>query len=227
MLKNRIKHFVGRSPSFFFPFYKIFGPKKNRVLLFDDNTKLVIEGFPRSANTFAVVAFEQAQSSTVKLAHHLHIEAQLMQAAAHDIPAVALLRNPEDSFRSLLVRHPETPVSWIIQRYIHFYTAVKNLGPKCLIVSYEDITNDMGAIVETINRRFDKNFDVPVHSDVMVSQVFQQIESYNKRVNQGKESHVARPSEERKRLAKDIDFTGHEEDIQKAIELYESLKPGH
>ena len=32
---------------------------------------LVIEGFPRSANTFAVVAFRQAQERYVPIAHHL------------------------------------------------------------------------------------------------------------------------------------------------------------
>lgn len=224
MLKNRIKHFVGRFPSLFFPFYKVFGPRKNQKLLFDSNTELVIEGFPRSANTFAVVAFEQAQLTPVNLAHHLHVESQLTIAAKHGVPAVALLRNPEDSFRSLLIRHPDTPVSWIIQRYIHFYTAVKNAEPNCLVVEYEDIISDMGKVVDKINKHFDKNFTVPVHDEKMTKRVFEQIESFNKKVNQGRESHVARPSDERKKQAKEIDFTGHEKNIRLATALYESLK---
>lgn len=226
MLKNRFKHFIGRYPFVFFPFYKLLAPKPNLRLLYSNDTDLVIEGYPRSANTFSVVAFELAQSKTVKIAHHLHVEAQLIKAATENKPAVALLRNPEDSFRSLLVRHPETSISWAVNRYIQFYTAVKKLGENCLIVNYEDAIHDMGAVVELINKRFGSNFDVPVHDEAMVKNVFSEIESINQRIYQGKESHIGRPSNERKKIAQNIDFTGYEKEIRCATELYESIKKG-
>lgn len=224
MLKNRFKHYIGRYPSIFFPIYRMFAPGKNQKLLFQSDTELVIEGFPRSANTFAVVAFEQAQSRRVKLAHHLHVEAQLVQAAAENKPAVALLRKPEDCFRSLMIRHPETPLHWAIQRYIHFYSAVKKLGPKCLVVNYEEVISDMGSIVKKINKHFGSDFDVPVHNDGMVKNAFSEVESINQRIDQGKESHVARPSSERKEQAQKLDLSGYEEDINIAIDLYNCLK---
>lgn len=223
MLKNRIKHFIGRFPSIFVPFYKLVGPGRNQKLLYGDDTELVIEGFPRSANTFAVVAFEQAQSRPVKSAHHLHVEAQLVKAALDNKPAVALIRNPEDCFRSLLIRHPRTPVMWAVNRYIHFYTAVEKLGDKCLVVTYEDVTKDMGAVIRRINSRFNTDYDVPVHDDEMVKKVFKEVESINKSLDQGKESHVARPSNERKVLAEKIDFTNYEKEIDCANKLYEAL----
>lgn len=225
MLKNRIKHFVGRFPTIFFYFYKIFGPPKNRKLLFDDATEIVIEGFPRSANTFAVVSFEQAQSTPVKVAHHLHVEAQLAAAAKRGIPAVAILRKPEDSFRSLLIRHPGTPINWAMQRYIYFYTMVKKLGDGCLIVEYDDVITDMGLVVDKINQHFNTSFSSPKHNDEMVNTAFKAIEGYNKKSNDGKESHIARPSNERKKIAKDINFIDHEEKLHLATKLYESLKP--
>ena len=224
MLKNRIKHFVGQYPSLFFRFYRMFGPANNQKLLYGHDTEIVIEAFPRSANTFAVITFEQAQSRQVKIAHHLHVEAQLVQAAAENIPAVALIRNPEDSFRSLLVKHPETPVGWIINRYIQFYTAVNNLGTKCLVVKYEDVIHDMSAVVELINARFGCDFDVPVHNDAMVKNAFNKIESISRNMNQGKESQVARPSEERKKMAQSIDFSAYKKEIRRANDLYESIK---
>ena len=211
-------------PLLFFRFYKIFAPNNNQKLLYANDTELVIEGFPRSANTFAVVTFKQAQSRPVKMAHHLHVEAQLVQAAKENKPAVALLRNPEDSFRSLMIRHPETPVYWAIQRYIHFYSAIKKLGSKCLVVTYEEVISDMGGVVEKINKRFGTDFDVPIHDDGMVKNVFLEVESINKRIDQGKESHVARPSDERSEQSQKLNLSGYETDINKAMELYNCLK---
>ncbi|MDH5765948.1 MAG: sulfotransferase [Gammaproteobacteria bacterium] len=193
------------------------------MLLCNDDTEIVIEGFPRSANTFSVVAFMQAQSSPVKVAHHLHVEAQLMYAAKRGIPAIALIRTPEDSFRSLLIRHPESAPDWMIARYIKFYAAVRKLGDKCLVVKYEDVIGDMGGIISRINSHFGTKFDVPVHDETMVKSVFKEIEAINQRIYQGKESHIGRPSEERKQLAKEIDFSGLEAEISKANALYESM----
>jgi len=50
--------YVGRHPFLFYNFYRL--KPSRRDLLVDRRTRIVIEGFPRSGNTFAVVAFEQA-----------------------------------------------------------------------------------------------------------------------------------------------------------------------
>ena len=49
----------------------VLGSDQKRML-YSKETELVIEGFPRSANTFAVLAFDYAQPDDVKLAHQLH-----------------------------------------------------------------------------------------------------------------------------------------------------------
>jgi hypothetical protein len=54
-------------------------------------TQLVIEGYPRLGNTFAVVAFLQAQKEDVRIAHHLHAPAQVIRAARWRIPTIVLI----------------------------------------------------------------------------------------------------------------------------------------
>src|SRR5207247_8264431 len=44
-------------------------------------TEICIEGFPRSGNTFAVIAFQQAQTRTVSIAHHVHAPGSVIGAA--------------------------------------------------------------------------------------------------------------------------------------------------
>ncbi|WP_436638024.1 hypothetical protein [Microbaculum sp. FT89] len=66
------------------------------------DTDIVIEGFPRSANSTTVTHFRLRQSRPVAIAHHKHHAAQLIRAADWGIPAVALVRPPRDAVVSLL-----------------------------------------------------------------------------------------------------------------------------
>ena len=51
-------------PRSFFSLYS--ARRRYRGLLVDENTQLVVEGFPRSGNTFAVFAFRYAQQNDVE-----------------------------------------------------------------------------------------------------------------------------------------------------------------
>lgn len=46
----------------------------------------LIEGFPRSGNTFAVAAFDLAQARPVEVAHHGHASAQVIEAVRRTSP---------------------------------------------------------------------------------------------------------------------------------------------
>src|SRR5687768_15078094 len=69
-------------------------------------TELVIEAFPRSGNTFAVVAFQLAQARPVKIAHHLHAAAQVTRGVRLRKPTLVLIRDPLKAVSSHLVREP-------------------------------------------------------------------------------------------------------------------------
>src|SRR5579885_65924 len=71
--------------------------------LVDENTDVVIEGYMRCGNYFAVYAFEHAQPGRVRIAHHFHAPAQLMVAARLGVPSILLLRHPRDAVLSALV----------------------------------------------------------------------------------------------------------------------------
>src|SRR5262245_32533170 len=59
------------------------------------DTEAIIEGFPRSANTFAATAFQLAQTKPVRVAHHLHVPSQIIAGARWGIPTIVLVRDPE------------------------------------------------------------------------------------------------------------------------------------
>ncbi|MGD1922294.1 MAG: hypothetical protein ACFCAD_27420 [Pleurocapsa sp.] len=55
----------------------------------EKDTDIVIEGYPRSGNTFASSAVRIAQTKPVKIAYRLHAPTQLICAAKMVIPAIA------------------------------------------------------------------------------------------------------------------------------------------
>jgi hypothetical protein len=57
---------AGKHPAAFYGLYRL--ARKDRARVVTPETELVIEGFPRSANTFARVAFNRAQKGKVRIA---------------------------------------------------------------------------------------------------------------------------------------------------------------
>src|SRR6266487_5999519 len=102
MLRTRVSEHPGLYLSFARRKYP--GPSPEVI---SSDTELVIDGYTRSASTFAVYAFQLSQEKPVRLAHHLHAPAQLIAAARRGVPALVLIREPQGAILSQLVREPD------------------------------------------------------------------------------------------------------------------------
>jgi hypothetical protein len=218
LLLYRIRTFSVRHPWLFYTLYSL--SPRNRRLMIRGDTELVIEGFPRSANTFAVVAFQYAQERDVQLAHHLHAQAQVLRGVEYGIPVCVLIREPTNAVRSLLVRHPHIPVRMALKAYIDFYTDILPLRDNCVIATFDEVTNDFGTVIERINKRFDTDFALFEPSLDALRQVISQIEAINRHVDKGMEEYVALPSEKRERLKRKITIAGSNDLARKAYGIY-------
>jgi len=118
-------------------------PKTRQITVFKD-TEIVIEGFPRSANTFAVAAFTFAQGRPVKIARHLHASAQVIEAVRREIPCIVLIRKPRDAVLSLLVREPHILPEQAPKDYIRFYRSIAPYRGKFVVGRFEEVTTDFG-----------------------------------------------------------------------------------
>lgn len=120
-------------------------------------TDIVIEGYPRSANTFAVEAFRLLNGSDVRLAHHLHVPLQIKRAAKMKKPVLLLIRAPEDaviaqSLCGILSLKEE------LQLYINFYEGVMPFIDCVELVLFEEVTSDFGNVMVRLNQRFGSSF---------------------------------------------------------------------
>lgn len=154
---------------------------KQKELFFSKSTEIVIEGFPRSANTFAVVAFEQMQNEAVNIAHHLHAPAQLILASKNKVPAILLIREPKDALISLMIMRLNSsnlsPLNFI-NSYINFYSVLIPYLDDFVITDFKEIISDLSGVIIRVNKKFEKNFQTKILSD---SQVFTEISKISKR----------------------------------------------
>ncbi len=220
-LKSKIKHTAGRYPAIFFPLYFCLSPShhKNNLLL-RSGIEIVIEGFPRSANTFAVVAFNFSQGRDVPMAHHLHVEAQILRGAELGIPVIALIRHPVDAINSLMVRHPGS-IDDYAKRYVEFYSTVLRVADKVVIADFNDVISDFGAVIQRVNKKYLTQYYIFEHSQENMDSVFKKIDQINERTDGGKLTHVARPVVGRQNTVSKL--AANDPRIHDAVVLYERL----
>ncbi|WP_456426212.1 hypothetical protein [Rhodocaloribacter sp.] len=196
-VKNSFRAYVGRYPALFYPLYGM--RPITRRLGVKRNTQLVIEGFPRSANSFAVTAFESAQRRPVRIAHHLHVPAQVIRGVAWGLPTLVLMRNPVDAVLSLILREPYRSPEQCFREYVAFYRSIESLRDCFVVGEFREVTGNLGRVIERLNDAFGTAYFPFEHSPENVAQVFRTLERLEMEDGAVKELAVARPSVERER----------------------------
>lgn len=196
---------LGEVPSLFLPYARArYGRDRDGFpFAFDSTTEVVIEGFPRSGNSFAVEAFRFAQARRVSIAHHLHVPAQVIAAARMHVPALVLIRRPEDALVSYSVRAPHLPLAAIARHYLRFYSGIHRHRRAFVVADFDEVTSDFGAVIRRVNVRFRSRFEEFPHTEANVQMCFRRIDEDNARKFGGGRvlgAWVARPSEEREAM---------------------------
>jgi hypothetical protein len=124
-----------------------------------DATELVIDGFTRSAVTFATIAFQLAQRRPVRVAHTLHSAGHLTAAASRGVPAIVTIRDPDDVALSTVIREPYVTLALVLDAYTRFYERLTRHRGRLAIAPFDVITSDFGRVIQDVNARFGTAFD--------------------------------------------------------------------
>jgi hypothetical protein len=145
-------------------------------------TDVVIEGFPRSGNTFAVGAFRMAQIVKPLIAHHHHVPAQVIAGAKKGIPVLLLIREPDEAVLSYVVRYPHLALSQALRHYIRFYSRCLPYRSDVVTASFDEVTSDMGAVTRRLNERFRTAFAEFEHTEANVARCFDEMQDHERDV---------------------------------------------
>jgi hypothetical protein len=120
-------------------------------------TELVVEGFPRSANTSVAVQFAAAHPDA-RLSSHLHTPRSLARASRFGVPALLLVRDPDAAVASLRAMMPGlTPhAGYDAWRRYHRH-ALRNVGG-CLVVDFAQATGSFAELMALTDARFGTSF---------------------------------------------------------------------
>jgi len=178
--RHRLRTHVTEHPALYLPI-----ARAKRALRLDvrdlqrqvinSRTELVIEGYTRCGTTFAVYALQLSQERPVWLAHHWHAPAQLIEAAHRKIPALLVIRRPEDAILSQLVREPNVTIHDALVAYSRFYECLLPYRHSFVVGEFEQVTHEFGPVIRKLNARFGTSFAEFVHTDANVRECLELI----------------------------------------------------
>jgi hypothetical protein len=126
------------------------------------DTELVFDGYTRAASTYLVYAFQLAQERPVRMAHHLHAPAQLIEAARRGLPTLVLVREPEESALSQAVQEPHVTVRDALFAHARFHERLLPYRDAFVVADFDEVTRDVRPAVQRLNDRFGTAYRLPV-----------------------------------------------------------------
>lgn len=145
--------------------YMILARSSGRLGLINKSTKLVIEGYPRSGNSFCEAAIRLSQGLDYALAHHTHASAHVLYALQKQIPCAVLYREPLAAAASLATQLPgHFKVDDLFQEYVKFYKPLIH-REEVMFVSFDHLISDVAGVLASIEKRFNLGWELDLESD--------------------------------------------------------------
>lgn len=156
-LRRRLRNQLAEADRLYLPLARLARPAH----AVGPDTQLVVEGFPRSANSWIEGCVREAWPG-LRVAQHLHAAASLRAAARRGLPAMLLLRAPDAAVASLLLREPAVyDPSLGFEEYVRFHAGLTGAVDRLLVVPFEAATGPFPAVAQALVARFALDWPAP------------------------------------------------------------------
>lgn len=161
------------------------------------DSKIVIEGFFRSGNTYALAAFRVANPKG-RFQGRLHAPVNVRRAVRLGRPTLVLIRRPADAAISMAIRLPEVTVREALADYVSFYRTILPVRAQIVVADFGRVVADFGSVIADVNRRFGTDFALYERTEENERRTVELVEKWD-RDERGlvDEMRVPRPSAER------------------------------
>ena len=162
------------------------------------DTEIVIDGYPRSGNSFAVRALREPEGRMVNVAAFKHYSSNAILGVKKKKAVVVVVRDPEQAVTSLAVMAPYLSMRQLLHRWVLFHKRVWPYRAGMVVATFDQITQDFGAVTRRVNQRFGTHFAEFQHTEENVKKIFDRFaEQHRKRHGKIIESTIPRPSPQR------------------------------
>jgi hypothetical protein len=149
-----------------------------------------------------VAAFRLAQGRPVEVAHHTHAPGHVLEALRLHVPAIVLVREPEDAVLEFALVRPTLTVRQALRGWVRFYTTLFPHRHRFVIGPFPEVTTDFGAVIRRVNETFGSAFVPFDHTEENERECFRQMDAFwggRMGARPEIERYVGRPSEVRER----------------------------
>lgn len=173
----RTRYTLGAHPALYYPQSRLrYGGRPDYLI--DDRTQLVIEAFGRSASTFAALAIQSAQAEPIRIARNTHAAAQVVEAAERRLPTLVIVRKPVEAAAAHMARR-RIPARLPLEAWIRYHRRVESVRDSVLIASFDDVTKDLGHVIDRLNARFGTSLAPWEHTPENARGILAEIERSN------------------------------------------------
>ena len=223
-IKNLIWYWFGNELKWLWPF-KVWSYFKPGIGIVTSNSRICIEGFPRSGNTF-LFAIACQLIDPEKVAHHLHHCAQIAEALRLKVPVFFIVRNPSDAIASYVIRE-EIPIERAIDQYLSLYHFIEQNSQHIHILSFETLRTDVNAVI----RQLIDHMNIPTETTTIDLNTVKDLVADLDRSDQGSKDinpmKVGLPNPQRDALKAEVLTTLRTEHAEKLTEcesVYEQIR---
>jgi len=144
---------------------------------FHSNTKFLLDGYPRSGNTYFSGLSKKVFNPEIFI-HHFHCIAAVKIALSRDLPSFILIRNPADAISSYYLKSfalknkklsKDTDKELVLKLtndYYTFHKYILNNQTNLEIVTFESTINNPNKILDLLNERVFDNKYVVTHEQI-------------------------------------------------------------
>ena len=201
---RRTKNLLGHEPIFLPILLRLTPLGTSRQIT--ASTDLVIEGFPRSGNTFTTFAIEDASGHELTIASHVHQPCQIKLALARGLPTVFVVRDPVSALASFLVYDRRFSASTVIGEYRSYHRELVPYAERLLICEFDEVTSHISSVIDRINQRYFLQIPPFDEEPSNVERVLAQIERRHKLVHPGIDpvQSAASPQADRRKVNEEM-----------------------
>lgn len=168
------------------------------------DSAICVDGFPRSANSYAYYLVQYSQPEGFGLSGHTHSSEALINAVRMGVPSVLVAREPRATVASL-VQHvgSRITISDAVHAYLRFYRRLAQVRESLIVSDFPRTTSDGGWFLREVNRRHGTNFEPYVATPEHEERVFELLDhsALTYALNVPTEQVTPRPSRQRKSAA--------------------------
>jgi hypothetical protein len=170
-LHRHTRRFVWERPTLYWPLGLL---RARGNVLFEDYD-FCVDGFPRSANTYALRMFQLMYEPNLRIWSHHHIPPFLIRAVQIGKPVFFLCRSPIDGAISYAILLGST-VEDQLRYYIQFHQVLLPYMDGLFVAPFDQVTSDFQRVVEAFAARWSLSLTPRLGEEIARSRAFAKID---------------------------------------------------